>query len=58
MRLRDRMLGRGPKARKANLAEPKRYPLQTGEWSSCDESSDDESGEAAAKKLLPDVAPP
>ena len=42
MRLRDRVLARGVKAQREVGKEPKEYPLQTGDWSSCDESSDDD----------------
>ena len=41
MRLRDRTLGRGLKAKREQAKEPKEYPLHKGDWSSCDESSDD-----------------
>ena len=41
MRLRDRALGRGIKAKKQNAADPKPYPLESGDWSSCDESDED-----------------
>ena len=47
MRLRDRALGRGRKAQKDKEALPKAYPLESGDWSSCD-SSEDESGWDAA----------
>ena len=42
MRLRDRVLARGVKAQREVGKEPKEYPLQTGDWSSCDESSDND----------------
>ena len=55
MRLRNRALQRGPLVRKAAAAEtkePTSYPLQSGAWSSCDESSEDETiGETVAKVL-------
>ena len=41
MRLRDQAIGRGKQAKKAK--EPKEYPLHKGDWSSCDESEDEES---------------
>ena len=41
MRLRDRVMSRGRKAKKQQ-AEPKAYPLEKGGgWSSCDESEDE-----------------
>ena len=40
MRLRDRVMHRGPKAKKEGEKEPKDYPLNTGDWSLCDESED------------------
>eukprot|EP00966_Prymnesium_polylepis_P212038 4911315-Prymnesium_polylepis.1 len=46
MRLRDSALARGVRARKQAEDEPKGYPLQEGDWSSCDESSEDDSEEA------------
>ena len=39
MRLRDNVLHRGKKAKK--VSEPKAYPLNKGDWSSCDESDDE-----------------
>ena len=41
MRLRDRATSRGLKAKKEKAAEPKPYPLESGDWSSCDESDED-----------------
>ena len=46
MRLRDRALGRGRKAKKDKEAPPKAYPLESGDWSSCD-SSDESVWDAA-----------
>ena len=46
-RLRDRVRQRGAKAKKAAKAEPKPYPLEKGEWSSCDESDEDPGWEEA-----------
>ena len=40
-RLRDRVKRRGVKAKRAAEAEPKPYPLEGADWSSCDESEDD-----------------
>ena len=41
-----------PHAAAAETKEPKSYPLQSGAWSSCDESSEDETiGETVAKVL-------
>ena len=40
MRLRDHVLHRGKKAKK-KVSEPKAYPLNQGDWSSCDESDDE-----------------
>ena len=52
MRLRDRVLGRGIKARKEAAKEPKSYPLEGSSWSSCDESEDDhEAVQTAAKEF-------
>ena len=39
MRLRDDVLHRGKKAKKKS--QPKEYPLNKGDWSSCDESEDE-----------------
>lgn len=41
MRLRDRIVGRGRVAKKANDEGPKAYPLEGLDWSSCDESDDE-----------------
>ena len=41
MRLRDRVAKRGPKAQKEAQKAPKEYPLESGDWSSCDESDED-----------------
>ena len=41
MRLRDQAIGRGKQAKKDK--EPREYPLHKGDWSSCDESEDEES---------------
>ena len=41
VRLRDQAIGRGKQAKKDK--EPKEYPLHKGDWSSCDESEDEES---------------
>ena len=46
MRLRDRALGRGCKAQKAGDEPAKAYPLETGDWSSCDESDADSAWDA------------
>ena len=40
-RLRDRVKRRGVKAKRTSEAEPKPYPLEGADWSSCDESEDD-----------------
>ena len=42
MRLRDHTLSRGKQAKKDKEKEPKEYPLHTGDWSSCDESEEEE----------------
>ena len=44
---RDRVLQRGIKAKKEAQAEPKEYPLNKGEWSSCDESDDESDWDTA-----------
>ena len=41
MRLRDRIAERGPNAQKERQRDPKPYPLEKGDWSSCDESEED-----------------
>ena len=41
MRLKDNILSRGVKAKKEKAKEPKAYPLEGGDWSSCDESEDE-----------------
>ena len=46
MRLRDHANKRGRKAKKQR--EPKEYPLAKGDWSTCDESSDDADDAARA----------
>ena len=49
MRLRDRIKARGVKAEKQLSSEPKAYPLEKGDWSSCDASdNNDEAGMVAA----------
>lgn len=46
MRLRDAVANRGVAARKEIASEPKRYPLESGEWSSCDDSEPEHEGES------------
>ena len=45
MRLYDRAVSRGVKAKKERAREPKAYPLEKGEWSSCDETDIEEDPE-------------
>lgn len=47
MRLRDAVLARGPDAKKKEQAEPKAYPLESGNWSSCDDSDDESAWDSA-----------
>ena len=41
----DRAVSRGVKAKKERAREPKAYPLEKGEWSSCDETDIEEDPE-------------
>ena len=50
VRLRDQAIGRGKQAKKDK--EPKEYPLHKGDWSSCDESEDEESMVSVANGVL------
>ena len=50
MRLRDHAVARGVKAKKQG--DPKAYPLEKGDWSSCDESSDGESSQDAVRATM------
>ena len=43
LRLRDRVTNRGRAAKKENSKEPKPYPLESYDWSSCDESEEEPS---------------
>ena len=44
MRLRDHLRHRGVKAKKDNDKPPKKYPLEGTDWSSCDETDDEDVG--------------
>ena len=48
--MRDQAIGRGKQAKKDK--EPKEYPLHKGDWSSCDESEDEESMVSVANGVL------
>ena len=53
LRLRDCVTNRGRAVKKENSKEPKQYPLETYDWSSCDESEEELSDPAVD---LPPVA--
>ena len=53
MRLRDCVAKRGPKAQKEAQKAPKEYPLESGDWSSCDESDEDSQWDEVSQSGLP-----
>ena len=52
MRLRDAVIERGAKAKKESAKAPKDYPLSNENWSSCDESDEEDAGWAEVQVTM------
>ena len=52
MRLRDAVVERGAKAKKESAKAPKDYPLSNENWSSCDESDEEDAGWAEVQATM------